>query len=100
MQIKPIPPNTANGIVALMAPYAPGLTAVNLLNALRCFEPERNDDLPTYVDKHKAAAALGVSWHTVVRMCKGGEIRACKVRGQWRIPADVIREMAGSPVSA
>jgi len=41
-------------------------------------------DVPAKV----VAAELNVSLRTIQRMCKEGELRAMKVRGQWRIRED------------
>jgi excisionase family DNA binding protein len=41
-------------------------------------------DVPAKV----VAAELNVSLRTIQRMCKKGELRAMKVRGQWRIRED------------
>ena len=95
MQVKPIPPNALNAATTLLSPYTGGnLTPTVLVAALREYEGGPSTAVPAFLDKHKAAAALGVSWHTVIRMIKDGTLPARKVRGQWRIPADAIRSLA------
>jgi excisionase family DNA binding protein len=95
MQVKAIPSNALNAAAMLLSPYTGGdLTPPVLVAALRQYENGPNAEIPAFVDKHKAAAALGVTWHTIVRMAKEGKLNACKVRGQWRIPAEAIRELA------
>lgn len=45
-----------------------------------------------YLSINQTAGALGVSRRTVERMIRDGELPAVKVRGQWRIRADAVRD--------
>ncbi len=94
MQVKQIPANTLNATCTLLQPFVRDLTPTALVGALRQHADDSTTrNLPSLIDKHAAAKLLGVSWFTVVKMCKDGELPGRKIRGQWRIPADAIRQM-------
>ena len=96
MKVEPIPPNTLAAVITLLSPNVPDLSALTLVHALKSYETDdASPDRPFFVDKHRAARLLGVSWWTIVRMCKSGELDAVKVRGQWRVNSAAIRALAG-----
>jgi len=74
-------------VIALLSPYAPDLSATALIDAIESYD--RDGQSVHYIDKHKAAARLGVSWYTLVRWAKEGRVpSARKIGTQWRFDAD------------
>jgi excisionase family DNA binding protein len=98
MKMKNVSADTLAGVVTLLKPSCPDLTATSLVQAIRDFEPDspetRIGQTPQFVDKHRAAQLLGVSHFTVIRLCKEGQLNAAKVRNQWRIPLRAIEALA------
>jgi len=95
--MKKIPQPTANAVCALLAPYL-DLSPEGLCQALKNFEGTPDDpaaNLPVFVDKHRAARLLGVSWFTIVRWVKDGTLQGVKIGSSWRIPASEIERLAG-----
>ncbi len=82
------------GAVALLKPYCE-LSETDLVAALQQYESEsqHTNPVPTFIDKTEAAERLKLSTFTIIRMCKRGELRACKVGQQWRIDADSLHEL-------
>ncbi len=89
---KPIPDNVLSATAALLRPYIE-IDARQL--QIRLTNSETPPPLPHLLDKHDAARHLGLSWYSVVAMCKSGELRGIKIRGVWRIPASEIERVAG-----
>lgn len=94
MKVKRIPQNQLTAAVALLSPHIPELSASNLVDALDSYQP--NDPArPQYVGKNEAARMLGVSWYTVIRWAKAGEIPGAKKFGrQWRFDPDKLLAMS------
>jgi len=93
MKIKKVPQNNLTAAVALLSPYAPELSASSLIDALESYQ--RNiPNKPRLLSKHEAAARLGVSWFTLIRWAKAGDIEALKVGKLWKFRADEIERFA------
>lgn len=99
MQVKSnFSKETLAGVVTLLQPAVPDLTATGLVAALKAYDPDspesRIEKAPQFADKKTAADLLQVSTFTVQRMIDDGTLRATKVRGQWRIPLATIEDIA------
>ncbi len=89
MKIQRIPGNTLTAAVALLTPYAPELSASTLVDALQHYDNAKGK--PRYLNKHEAAARLGVSWFSLLRWAKAGKIEgAVKIGTQWRFDEDKL----------
>jgi hypothetical protein len=75
-----VPPAISAAAVAMLSPYAPGLTPAKLECAI-AFEsvPESTERL---LDRRETAVALHISLPTVDRMLNGGELTRINVRGR------------------
>jgi len=51
------------------------------------------DDKPRALSIGEAARMLGINYHTVMRLVKGGKIEATKLGGRWFIPSEVINKV-------
>ena len=51
--------------------------------------------LPAMLDTEQAAEILNVHRRSVIRMCVGGDIKAIKIRGLWRVNRDDLLEQLG-----
>lgn len=99
MQVRSnVTKDTLAGVVTLLQPAVPNLTATGLVAALKAYEPDspgtRIERAPQFADKKTAADLLQVSTFTVQRMIDDGSLCATKVRGQWRIPLAAIEALA------
>jgi len=93
MDVRQPPGSVQRAIVTLLEPYCPGVTPHLLLRALgRIAEGDGAEPEPL-LDKHRAARRLGVSWQTVVRMLKSGELAGVKIKGEWRVRPGALREL-------
>lgn len=45
------------------------------------------------LDIHEAATALGITWRTLQRLARRGEVPGAKVGGEWRFPHDIAERM-------
>lgn len=88
----PIPDNIATGVVAMLAPYCPGLTTDRLSIAVSPApaEPDLSEELHT---RGEAATQLRVSLPTIDRMLRDGELPKLRIRGAVRIPGSAVRKI-------
>ena len=87
-----IPDNIATGVVAMLAPYCPGLTTERLSIAVSPTppEPDLSEVLHT---RTEAAMQLKVSLPTIDRMLRDGELPKRRIRGAVRIPGSAVKNL-------
>jgi len=87
-----IPDNIANGVVAMLEPYYPGLTTQKLNIAVNQ-ELSPRDNSEELLTRREAAIKLRVSLPTVDRMLRDGQISKRRIRGAVRITTTSIQEI-------
>jgi len=97
MKVRAIPASVLNAVVMLMKPYCHELTETRLVHAMQAYDPENADRRRPlrFLSTREVADIMQVSTFTVYRMIKRGELRAARFGGHWRIPGDVLEELAG-----
>lgn len=79
MKIKNIPSSNLAAVIALLQDASPGITAENLVSALRLYEPgvqsEAKKELPKMLSIRQAAERLSVSRGKIFELIRYGKIR-------------------------
>lgn len=94
MKIQNVPPSTLQACVTLLQPHCPELSPTTMVKALREFDTSPSRTAERFLSKHEAAQMLGVTWHTVCRWARNGQIPTVKIGRDWRFPLSKLEAMA------
>ncbi len=94
MKIQNIPQHNLAAAMAILSPYCPEISPTALVKALRTYEPTQNRP-DRLLNKHEAAAMLGVTWFTLTKWAREGKIPAHKVGSRWKFR---LSEITGAEV--
>ena len=82
-----IPKEISNAAARMLEPYAPGLTAERLAEAIT-YQPETERE--HLLTRREVAARLRISMPTCDRLLRSGELPKRRIRGAVRIPASAV----------
>lgn len=91
MEVKGTSPRIIEAATGLLQPLAPELTAQNLVEALRQYEPGQRK---RYMTRAEAAARMRISLVTLHRLINDGKVKSVRVTPKAvRIDADSVEAL-------